>query len=372
MKLINEIKLKENIEKRINADIEKNLVGGACVLVKQNGHTVYENAFGVKDHNTNEPLKTDAVFRLASMTKPVTAVAILILVSRGLIGLYDPIEKYLPSYAEMDIGKLDENGNIVRVGKAKNKLRVIHFLTHSSGVGTMEVGDKFISTMPKEKFATLKDVVDCHADCPLAFEPNSAQYYSPLVGFDVLARIVEITSGMSYDKFLEKEIFIPLGMNETTYTPSEELCERMVSIHDIVDGKSVSIDRKAGYRKFHFSGGAGLVSTIYDYSKFAEMLLNGGLLPDELMFAMTRPQLPYHIMPGSQIWGLGMRVITDDDYKLLPKNSFGWSGAHGTHFWVDPDNKITAVYMKNSRYDGGAGATTANNFEEDVTTSLED
>ena len=370
MKYINEIKLKENIEKRINSDIEKNLVGGACVLVKQNGITVYENAFGVKDHTTNEPLKKDDIFRLASMTKPVTAVATLIQAARGIVGLYDPIEKYLPAYAEMDLGKLDENGNIVKVGKAKNKLRVIHFLTHSSGVGTHDVGDKFISTMPKEKFASLKDVVDYHADCPLAFEPNSSQYYSPLVGFDVLARIVEISSGMSFDKFLEKEIFSPLGMNETTYTPSEKLCERIVSIHDRVDGKSVSVENTKPYKPFYFSGGAGLVSTIYDYSKFAEMLLNGGLLPDELMFAMTRPQLPYNTMPGNQIWGLGMRVITDDTYKLLPAGSFGWSGAHGTHFWVDPANKITAVYMKNSRHDGGAGAVTANNFEEDVTTSL--
>ena len=372
MKRINEIKLKENIEKRLNSDIEKNLVGGACVLVKQNGVTVYENAFGVKDHNTNEPLKTDDVFRLASMTKPVTAVATLIQASRGIVGLYDPIEKYLPAYGEMDLGKVDENGNIIRLGKAENKLRVIHFLTHSSGVGTHDVGDKFISMMPKEKFASLKDVVDYHADCPLAFEPNSSQYYSPLVGFDVLARIVEISSGMSYDKFLEKEIFTPLSMNETTYTPSDELCKRLVSIHDRVNGVSVSVENTKPYKPFYFSGGAGLVSTIYDYSKFAEMLLNGGLLPDELMFAMTRPQLPYNTMPGNQIWGLGMRVITEDSYKLLPKNSFGWSGAHGTHFWVDPDNKITAVYMKNSRYDGGAGAVTANNFEEDVTSSLED
>lgn len=372
MKILNEKKLKENIESRINSDIEKNLVGGACVLIKQNGKTVYENSFGLKDHNTGEPLQKDAVFRLASMTKPVTAVAILIQMARGLVGLYDPVEKYLPDYAQMNIGKLDENGNIIISGMAKNKIRVVHLLTHSSGVGTMELGDKCMSLMPKEKHGTLKDIVDYHANCPLAFEPYSMQYYSPLVGFDVLARIVEITSGMSYDKFLEKEIFTPLGMNETTFTPSEELCERMISVHDRVDGRSVSVtSRGAQHRRFHFSGGAGLVSTIYDYSRFAEMFLNGGLVPDELIFAMTQPKLPPYIMPGSQVWGLGVRVITDDDYRLLPKNSFGWSGAHGTHFWVDPDNRITAVYMKNSRYDGGAGAVTANNFEADVTNSLE-
>ena len=121
-----------------------------------------------------------------------------------------------------------------------------------------------------------------------------------------------------------------------------------------------------------------MASTLDDYSAFAEMLLNKGnagekqIISPELIEMMATPQLPKSIMPDPQVWGLGVRVITHESYKILPVGAFGWSGAYGTHFWVDPVNKITAVYLKNSAYDGGSGALTAAHFEEDVTNSFED
>ncbi len=377
MKLLDEKILKNNIESTINGDIAACRVGGASVIVKQCGNTVYENTFGYKDHNTCEKLGGDPLFRIASMTKPITAVAILIQCARGIIGLYDPVEKFIPGYGELFTGSLDKNGNIIKENIINNKLRIIHLLTHSGGVGTLEVGDKQYGMMSDEQRKTLSGVAGYFADCVLAFEPYSMQYYSPTVAFDILARIVEITSGLTYEEFLQKELFEPLGMKDTTFTPSKEQWARMIGMHDLSDGKSVTVKMNEGcifenFAPTYFSGGAGLASTLLDYSAFAEMLLEEGknILPKELVFAMSSPQLPSGIMPGNQVWGLGVRVITDDSYKYLPKGTFGWSGAYGTHFWVDPVNRITAVYMKNSRFDGGAGANTANKFEIDVFNSL--
>lgn len=383
MKRLSRSLLKKNIEGRINDDVASGRVGGAAVIVRQDGEVVYKNCFGHKTPGTDDTLTENATFRLASMTKPITAAAVLIQIDRGLISLDDPVEKFIPEYADMSIGGFDSEGKIVEFGKAKEKVRVIHLLTHSSGIGTMDVGTVQYAIMPAEQRKTLKGVVDYHANMYLAFEPMSAQFYSAVVGFDVLARLVEITSGKPFDEFLKKEIFKPLGMCDTTFAPTEEQWERMIVMHDFSDGepKIGSFTEGCVFAEnatTYFCGGAGLMSTLDDYSRFAEMLLNKGKAPDgrqliseRLITEMGTPHLPRDIMPDPQVWGLGVRVITDESYKLLPVGCYGWSGAYGTHFWVDPENRITAVYMKNSNYDGGSGAITAAHFEEDVSAALE-
>lgn len=381
MRTLSKELLKENIEKRINADIESGMVGGASVKVMQNGEVLYRNDFGYSDCDTKTPLKSDAIFRLASMTKPVTAVAILIQISRGLVDLFDPVDRFLPEFSQLELGHVGESGEVIRDGIARNKVRVIHLLTHSSGIGTLEVGDAQWVLMKPEDKQNLKTAVDYFSKSAIAFEPYTAQTYSPVAGFDVLARIVEVTSGMEYRDFLKKEIFEPLGMNDTTCVPSDEQWSRVVNMHNYIDGKAVSAN--VGER-FIFgdlpisynAGGAGIASTIEDYSKFASMLLREGeyngkrILPAELVRSMGIPHLPETIMPFHEIWGLGVRVIVNSAYTL-PVGSFGWSGAYGTHFWIDPENKIVALYMKNSHFEGGAGCRTANNFERDVMDSFE-
>lgn len=382
MKILNKEKLAQNIETRINDDIKECRVGGAIVKVCQNGEVVYKKSFGSKTPGKDDMLPFNTMFRLASMTKPVTAAAALVQVSKGKINIDDPVEKYIPEYKDMYIGTVDENGQIKTLGKAKEKVRILHLLTHSSGIGTMPVGDVQFGMMTPEQRSTLRGVVDFHANTLLAFEPFECQFYSPVVGFDVIARIVEITSGMTYDEFLKKEIFSPTGMNDTTFSPSAEQWGRMIGMHDLRDGKSVVCPMPEGcvfgdFPTTYFCGGAGLASTIDDYSAFAEMLLNEGRVDDKqiiepkLIKAMATPQLPKNVMGDPVIWGLGVRVITHESYKNLPVGSFGWSGAYGTHFWVDPANKVTAVYLKNSAYDGGSGALTASNFEIDVTSAFE-
>jgi len=346
------------------------------VLVKQEGEIVYSGCFGLADHN--KPLGESAIFRLASLTKPITTAAILKQVDRALVSIYDPIEKFIPEIADMEIGALAEGGDIVIVRKATEKIKILNLLNHTSGVGSLELGDKLFAVLLPDKKVNLKSIANAYAKLPLAFEPGSMTAYSPLIAFDLLARVVEITSGKAYDQFLEEELFAPLGMVDTTFVPTEDQWGRMVNLHNFEDGKSsfLPLDKHHTMSDLpltYFCGGASLVSTIGDYSRFAEMLLADGktadgtqLISRELIKKMQTPSLSDQIMPGPQKWGLGVRVITGADYVLLPVGSFGWSGAYGAHMWVDPENQITAVYMKNSLYDGGAGALTALHFEEDV------
>ena len=368
-------RVRENIEKSVHEDLLAGRIAGASVLVKQRGEVIYENCFG--NAAVDRPLTKDTVFRLASMTKPITAVAIMKQIERGLVSLDDPLEKFIPEYAEMDIATVVDR-KIVSVTRAQNKIRILHLLTPTSGVGTGVLGElQGAESSPALEY-DLRSVAAEYAKKPIAFEPYSAQLYSGLKGFDLLARVVEITSGMSYDEFLKKEIFEPLGMVDTTFTPADEQWERMTLMHRLINGVSefAPLDRKHIFGNLplsYFCGGAGLASTITDYEKFADMLLLGGvgadgvrILSEESVKRMQTPSTPFELRRSSHdIWGLGVRVINIPNYHL-PYGAFGWSGAFGTHFWVDPENEIVGIYMKNSHYDGGSEARTSRNFEIDV------
>ncbi len=379
MKKLNPEKLERNIETRIRDDIGKGRVSGAAVLICQGGERIYRKAFGLHRPGGEEKLSFRALFRLASMTKPITAAAVLLQADRGLLSLDDPVEKFLPAYREMKVGVPDGRGGIITVGKAKEKLRIFHLLTHTGGVGCGEIGERQFVKMTREDKSSLERVAAFYAREALAFEPFTAQCYSPTAGFDLLARIVEITSRQTFARFLKAELFEPLGMKDTTFTPTKEQWERMAAMHDYAEGRSgeAAMPKNCVFSDIPAAccdGGAGLASTIEDYSAFAEMLLNEGragrwqLLSPRAVHALASRQIPAEL-GGS--WGFGVRVIDDPFYRRLPVGCFGWSGAYGTHFWVDPENRITAVYMKNSLYDGGSGARTAAHFEEDVTGALE-
>lgn len=396
MKLLNPQLLKANIETRMQSDMEDDIISGAAVLVRQNGQIIYENYFGATAPGGDQPVTADTIFRLASMTKPITGAAILLLLARGQIELEDPVSKYLPAYGDMRLAALRDAGvladaaagetdagtsqtgpTIVDAGPVSVPITIRHLLTHTSGIGSAEVGMEQHARMTAEDNRTLENAVNYFAGQGLAFKPFTAQAYSGLAAFDVLARIVEIVSGKDYNAFLEEEIFGPCGMKDTTFLPSDEQWNRVITMHNRIDGHSCAGETFENcifgdIPCTHYLGGAGLVSTARDYSHFAEMLLNRGacedtqILPPELVDLMATPHVPASIMPGHERWGLSVRVITGEEYPTLPVSAFGWSGAFGTHFWVDPVNNITAVYMKNSHYDGGSGAVTAFHFEEDV------
>jgi CubicO group peptidase (beta-lactamase class C family) len=304
------------------------------------------------------------------MTKPITAVAALILVERGLLSLHDPVDRFLPEFKDVKI--IDFDGNL----RPPQKLPTIkNILTHSSGIGS---NAQKLSARTEEDKKTLDSSIAFCVRSGLDFEPESMQAYSGTAAFDVLTKIIEIVSKKDFLQFLKEEIFEPCGMCDTTFIPDQEQRSRMVAMHDRSDGENVEFEmpRSCVFGDIpctHYLGGAGLVSTLKDYSKFAGTLLHGGraergrILKEETLRLLSAPQF---YKSECEAWGFGVRVITGASYPYLPVGSFGWSGAYGSHFWVDPANDLFAVFMRNSKVDGGAGSKSAKSFEKAVYSSF--
>ena len=365
--------LEYHISKRIQDDVEAQRVCGAAVAVLQRGEVLYRANFGAQHPESTQPLRDDAIFRIASMTKPITAVAVLQLAQQGKLQLQDEVSKYLPQFARIPM--VDGGYNTV-------PLRIWHLLTHTASMEADALSRETARyKMPPENNKTIAGAVDYYATLPLPFEPGTHRRYSGRVGYDILGRIVEVVSGVEFAEYMHRNIFQPCGMVDTTFAPSEEQWQRVVGMHNYVDGKGVTAPTVPGCvldncPVTHPVGSGGLISTLDDYIKFAQMLLCKGMAPggrvldEKWIDEMRKPQLPKEMMSENVNQGLGVRVITGDGYPWLPDGTYGWSGAYGTHYWVDPVNEITAIYLKNSRYDGGSGALTGKHFEEDVFLSI--
>ena len=374
MQLLDGARLAKNIEAAARYDLEQNKVFGCAYRVTQAGKTVYQKGFGSTRPGGGEPVTARTLFRLASMTKPVTAFAALLLADRGLLSLDDPIGKYLPAFRDMAITRADGKGGLIAAGRAKNPVTIRHLLSHTNGIGTDPMKEALLT--PGDR-VTLSAALDFYARTGLDFEPGTQQQYSGTAAFDVMAAIIELITGEDYAAFLQREIFAPCGMGNTGFVPTPAQWESLIPMHIREEGENRIAPMEAGcvFGEFpctHYLGGAGLFSTLADYGKFAQMLLeegqseSGPLLSKQTFALMKTPAVTRSIMPGTERWGLGVRVITDAAYPHLPAGTFGWSGAYGTHFWVDPQNRITAVYMKNSLTDGGAAHESARNFEQAV------
>lgn len=362
-------KLESNINGAALQDFSENKVFGSCYAVYQKDNMLFKKCYGKVDVD-GEEMRDSTVFRMASMTKPITALATLILADRGKLCLCDGISKYLPQFKNIHITDADKND----MGKPKSDPTIKDILSHCSGIGSDFA--KFEKMTAKDK-ATLDNSIDFYAGIGLDYEPKTKQAYSPTSAFDVLIKIIEKVTGTDYLTFLKKEIFEPCNMPDTTFVPNAEQWRRTVAMHNRVNGKNVSEEMPKGcvfedYPCTHYLGGAGLVSTLNDYLNFAKMLLNGGnangkqLVSEELFKQMHTVQISKDIMPGDERWGLGVRVIAEAEYPYLPVGTYGWSGAYGSHFWVDPVNEIVAVFMKNSKIDGGSGNKSSRKFEEAV------
>ena len=368
---IDRTRLAANIEEIAKYDFDNQKVFGAAYYVYYNGE-VYEKCYGATSVNVATPITDTTLFRLASMTKPITAVATLMLVERGQLSLDDGVDTFLPEFKNVKIK--DAQGNEATPKKLPT---IRNILSHTSGIGS---NAEKIALMTAEDRATLDSAVAFYVRSGLDFEPSSMQAYSGTGAFDVLTKIIEKVTGEDYLRFLTREIFEPCDMQDTTFLPTDEQQQRMVAMHNKVNGENAVFEMAEGcifenVPSSHYLGGAGLVSTLRDYCNFAKMLLNKGeteqgrILQAESVEMLSSGQVSEKIMPGSTRWGLGVRVIVDNTHPYLTKGCFGWSGAYGSHFWVDPVNNLFAVYMKNSKFDGGAGNQSANNFEIAVNNS---
>jgi len=378
MKIIDKKMLQGNIDKIVKYDFENQKVFGSAYGVIQNGELIYKKCFGYTNPDAKDNVTSDTLFRLASMTKPITAFATLILVDRGLISLSDKVSKYLPEFENIHIIQVDNEDNSVDLGDVVNQPTIRDLLTHTSGIGSN--GFK-TQKMTSEDKSTVDNTIRFLVNVGLDFEPSTKQEYSGFGAFDVLVKIIEIITNTDYEGFLKKEVFEPCGMTNTLFVPNQKQWNNLIAMHNKIEDKCVVAEMSencifSDFPCTHFLGGAGLASTLDDYLKFAKMLLNNGAIPEKRFISeetfklLSTPFVSSDIMPGWERWGLGVRVITDDSYPNLPVGAFGWSGAYGSHFWIDPINNIAAVFMKNSLFDGGAANESARSFEKAVKESL--
>ena len=347
------------------AQVDAGAIPGAVVAIARNGKLAYMSAVGYQDRGRTVPIRPDAIFWIASMTKPVTSVAAMMLVEEGKLGLDAPVARYLPDLKDMQVAteEADPATGETKFALAppKRPMTVRDLLRHTSGLiyapqfGFTRIHRLYGERVVFTRNTTLADFVASLGKVPLAHQPGEVWEYS--WGVDVLARVVEVASGQPFDQFLQGRIFEPLHMIDTGFYVPEAKLARLVDPPP--GGRDALWDVTKPSRLF--SGGGGLVSTAADYLRFCQMLLNGGeldgarILAPETVQLMTTNSLPADIrfaldMIGPQTgatWGLGFAIRTNKDFSFIPGavGSFTWGGYWGTYFWIDPVEKLIAVQM---------------------------
>jgi CubicO group peptidase (beta-lactamase class C family) len=336
-------------------EVDRGGLTGAVVAIAHDGKLGYRQAIGTQDRAKAAPMKTDSIFWIASMTKPVTSVAAMMLVEEGKLALDAPVARYIPEVADMRIG--------VEGAAQKRPMQVIDLLRHTSGFtyadeGADELHKAYdrIGSFRRDK--TVADLVGDLVRMRLVHQPGEAWEYSH--GVDVLGRLVEIASGQPLDRFFEDRIFKPLGMVDTGFFVPPDKVARLVD--PIASGRPRLWD--VTKPTMLFMGGGGLASTAPDYLRFCQMLLNGGELDGvRILSAPTVQQMTTNALSpdvrfvgeigkyvGPQVgtsWGLGFAIRVNPEFSLLPGavGSFNWSGYWGTWFWIDPVEKLIGVLM---------------------------
>lgn len=373
------------VKNGIESRIQKGILPGATLCVNIDGERVYEYCGGFSDVEKRMPLAPDAIFRLCSMTKPVTAAAVLLQQDRGKLNIKDEVKKYLPAFADRKVGMSDENGKVRIAGDAARDMTIEDILAHGSGLCSGAMGDAIYPYDLRRKTTSLARMVDIYADMPLDFSPGERQFYSALTALDLAARIVEITAEQPYETFLKNNIFGPLGMTDTGYALTAQQQARVVPLYrlnDAADGmtRTCVIEGHEGFPLGSVSGATAMFGTRDDYARFAEMLRCEGvsrgvrILSADAVRAMRTPHYPMDF-PGMDVyfnWGYAVRVRSQACAQVqeLTPESYGWSGAYNTHFWVDPRRKLTAVLMVNLDNAGGSSSQTSFEFECNVMRSI--
>jgi CubicO group peptidase (beta-lactamase class C family) len=362
----------ERVTELVERHIDAGSFSGAVTLVARDGRIVHHEAQGSMDLEADRPMSKDAIFRIMSMTKPVIGVATMMMIEEGKVRLQDPISKFIPEWADMKVAIPQPSagpggpggagpGGAAPAGEpryytvpAERPVTVRDLLTHTSGVVSGQLSNAAARAVAAQPNETLADYIPRLGAVPLEFQPGTRWAYSAAAGFDVLSRVVEITSGMPIDEFVQERIFEPLGMENTSYIVPRGNPQLAKLYTRTPDGLRPGND--PGFMNgVYFSGGGGLVSTATDYAQFALMLANGGewngarlLSPRavELMGSVFAPDtLPGR--PRGESYGLSVRVVNDPAARnsFLTEGSFGWSGAFGTHFWVDAQENLIAIAM---------------------------
>jgi len=358
------------IDKWMQNEIDQKRKAGMVMIVARHGKVAYHKAFGFKDIEAGTKMTTDTIFRLASMTKPITSAALLTLYEEGKFQLSDPLEKYIPAFKDVKVfAGIDDKGEMI-LETPKRKITIHDVFRHTPGYGggppNSPMGKAYREAGAEmSKVNSLKEYVERLATVPLAYHPGEKWIYGP--SHEIQAYLCEIFSGVPFDKYVQTNILKPLGMKDTVFGVPKELASRFASIHTIgKDGLQVA-KPMAGMGDDMFnripSGGGGLSSTSTDYFQFAQMLLNGGKLGNVRILGKKTVELmrSNHLPPGVLLpplqgesgYGLGVYVILDPvvDENIGSAGNFGWGGAHLLYTIIDPKEDMVVLFFTAFRGD---------------------
>ncbi|WP_026965823.1 serine hydrolase domain-containing protein [Algoriphagus terrigena] len=338
-------------------EIDEGRLPGVVTLIYKNGEKAHESALGYSDYANKTPMRTDQIFFIQSMTKPIMSTAFMMLYEEGYFFLNDPISKYLPEFKDMKVVKDPEIGSSSGLEPAKSQITIAQVLSHTAGflhgIGPTKLDEEVREAIYISNPETIEERVKALASQPLASHPGEKWNYS--ASPDVLARLIEVFTGMSPAEFLKTRLFDPLGMKDTGYNLTEEQAKRMVQLHQLDDsGKLINAERQTPTSgNTVFGGTHGLFSTAQDYLLFAQMMGNGGewngkrYLSPKTVEIMTINQSGDLFQDPGKGFGLGFAVVDDlaDSKAMSSEGTFYWSGAYCTYFFIDPKEKMVAVFM---------------------------
>lgn len=349
----------ERVRRQMKVDIESGRIPGAVLLIARNGRIASFDALGFQERRLRTSMKNDSIFRIASMSKPLTSVAIMILAEEGKLDIGAPVAQYLPEFKDVKVGL---------EGVAPKRPMTLHdLLRHTSGLTYGIFGNSPVDELYKKSgiftSKSLSEMVASIARLPLAHQPGEVWEYS--VSTDVLGRIVEVVSGMDLDRFIAEHITGPLQMTDTVFYLNASQAARLARS----DSATMLSGADPTVKPAILSGGGGMLSTAGDYARFCQMMLNGGelngvhILSPKTVALMTSDQIPPSTERHSAVsiildafgptpemgtsFGLGFAVRTDPGRNPVPGSvgDFSWAGILGTYFWVDPREKLVTVLM---------------------------
>ncbi len=386
----------ERVDRLIETSIQKQEIAGAVALIARKGQLAHFKAYGLADSEEKIPMRQNTIFRIASMSKAITTVAVMMLYEEGRFAIDDPLHQYIPRFKNMQVLIPHEEGiePPFHLVPAQKKITIRHLLTHSSGIiypnnghlGELYKNNK-IGMGLNGGSETIGDMVKRLCKLPLNHHPGTHVDYG--LSIDVLGRLVEIWSGKSFDRFLQERIFEPLNMKDTFFHVPAEKRPRFAAIHKQDEEHGlVKIEdewKGADCPTTYFSGGGGLCSTTYDYYRFCQMMLNQGTLDGHRLLSRKTVELMLHDHLGAMGidfgmemkqpgfgFGYGFAIHLDQSLsnKIRSAGSYGWGGYWGTEFWIDPKEELIGIIMTQNQPGGAVEAF--NKYDDAVYQTIDD
>jgi CubicO group peptidase (beta-lactamase class C family) len=351
------------ISKAMEEDVAADRIPGALAMVIRRGKVAYMEARGMADREAGDPMKEDTIFRIYSMTKPFTSVAVMMLYEEGRLGIKDPVSKYIPELGGLKVLVGNPDGTH-RLEKSKRDMTVQDLLRHTSGLAYGFFAESAVDKMYMDAEVlrserNLEELIQKLSQIPLKHQPGARWEYS--VSTDVLGRLVEVISGMPFDEFLQSRILDPLEMVDTGFYVPEAKKNRFAQMYTPDENGGIKPADPERFQDFlkkgtFFSGGGGLVSTAADYARFCQMMLNGGELDGTRLLSRKTVEFmaidhlgdkPERVPGLGYGLGLGFAVATDLSRSGLAGSvgEYRWGGMAGTRFWIDPKEEMVGIYM---------------------------